>query len=339
MNKRSLLAPFVGAVTALSLTFAIRVVAAPAPLQPGSPIEVSSAPKRFDLMVVDGPQRRLLAAHSQAGTLTIVDLVHHNLERTMPVGESSGVAIDPQDDKYFVGTTHGVAVVNRHSLKKTGFIATPGPDDAMVFDPYNDRLYVGHDDDHELWVIDPRADKIAGHIAIPASPELMAVDPRSHRLYLNIKPRNEVVTIVPYQARIVAHWSTLPTRSPHGLALDLRDGRLFVAGHSRTVSEFSLPSGKRLKDIDIGPGHVDQIAFDSDLGRLYCPSSGRLVTVEVGAGRTRVLGSAAIPRGTHSVAVDPHTHKVWIAFATKHHSYVQAFAPVTDKAGSSRAQP
>ncbi|MGA8382264.1 MAG: YncE family protein [Stellaceae bacterium] len=297
-------------------------------LRPEGPIEVSAAPERFDLMTVDGARRRLLAAHSRAGTLTVVDLAADKLEREVPVGQSSGVAIDPQDGKYFVGTTQGVAVVDRNTLRKTGFISTPGPTDAMVFDPHNDRLYVGHDDDGELWVIDPQHYKIIGRIAIPGAPELMAIDPQSHRLYLNIKPKNEVVAIDLGAGKIIAQWSTSPTDSPHGLALDLADRRLFVAGQSPTVRVFSLPAGKPVEGIDIGPGHVDQIAFDTLARRLYCPSSGRLVTVGVAAGASTVLGSVAIPPSTHSVAVDPRTHRVWIAYADKDHSYVQAFAPV-----------
>lgn len=298
-------------------------------LLPESPIEVSVAPKRFDLMAVDGPRRHLLAAHSEAGTLTIIDLAADKLEREVPVGQSSGVAIDPRDDKYFVGTTQGIAVINRNTLRKTGFISTPGPADAVVFDHQDDRLYVGHDDDGELWVIDPRRDKITGQIVIPGAPELMAIDPRLHRLYLNIKPSNEVIAINLSGGKIIAHWSTLPTDSPHGLALDLADRRLFVAGHSRMLSVFALPAGKPIERVDIGPGHVDQIAFDARARRLYCPSSGRLVTVGVAADSYALVGSVAIPESTHSVAVDPLTHRVWIAYAGKDHSYVQAFTPVT----------
>lgn len=223
--------------------------------------------------------------------------------------------------------TTSIAVVGRGALVKADFIATPGPADAMVFDPYNDRLYVGHDDAKELWVIDARNDRITGRIAIPGAPELMTIGGHPQRLYLNIKPRDEVASIDPATGTIVGHWSSLPTKSPHGIALDRRDRRLFVAGHSRTVSVFSLPSGKVLPGIDIGPGHVDQIAFDAGAHRLYCPSSGRLVTVRVTAHAATVLGSAAIPQGTHSVAVDPRTHLVWIAYAHGQHSYVQAFAP------------
>lgn len=300
----------------------------PQGLRPEAPIEVSAAPQRFDLIAVDNDRHRLLAAHSQAGALSVIDLAASKLEREVAVGKSSGVAIDAQDNKYFVGTTEGVAVVDRGTLAKTGFISTPGPADAMVFDPQNDRLYVGHDDESELWIIDPRRNKVAGRIAIPGAPELMAIDPRSHRLYVNIKPNNEVVAIDPALGRIVARWSTLPTDSPHGIALDPADRRLFVAGHSRTISVFALPAGKPLEGVNIGPGHVDQIAYDATDRRLYAPSSGRLVTIGVAADGDTVLGSVAIPQGTHSVAVDPSTHRVWIAYADKDHSYVQGFAPI-----------
>lgn len=296
-------------------------------LQPEAPIEVSAAPRRFDLIMVDNDRHRLLAAHSQAGTLAVIDLAAGKLEREVPVGHSSGVAIDASDNKYFVGTTEGVAIVDRDTLGKTGFISTPGPADAMVFDPQNRRLYVGHDDDGELWVVDPRRNEVTGRIAIPGAPELMAIDPQSHRLYVNIKPSSEVVAIDPMLGKIVARWSSLPTNSPHGLALDLVDRRLFVAGHSPTVSVFALPAGTPLQGVDIGPGHVDQIAYDVTDRRLYCPSSGRLVTVGVAANSDTVLGSVAIPQGTHSVAVDPRTHRVWIAYADKDHSYVQGFSP------------
>ncbi len=300
-------------------------------LTPERPVEVSTGGARFDLMAVDAAKRRLLAAHSQAGTLTIVDLAANKLLREVPVGRSADVAVDEVDNRYFVSTAKGVAVVDRNSLRNTGFVATPGPADAMLFDPQNDRLYVGHDDGTELWVIDPRREKLLGRVSIPGAPEIMSLDRHLHRLLVNIKPKNELVEIDPRSRKIVAHWSTLPTESPHGLALDQGTQRAFVAGHSQTVSIFQLPSGKAAGKIDIGTGRVDQIAIDASAQRLYCPSSGRLVAVDIRSGAERVLGSAQIPKGTHSVAVDPHTHRVWIAYTDQNRSYVQAFVPSFSK--------
>lgn len=295
----------------------------PAVLQAQTPIMVSAAPKRFDLLAVDGSRHRLLGAHEEAGTLSVIDLSANTLVREVPVGQTSGVAVDAKDGKYFVGTTRGVAVVDSGTLEKTGFVATPGPADAMTYDPDGGRLYVGHDDGQELWIIDARNSKITGSIAIPGVPEIMELDPGTHRLYLNIKDKNEVVAIDVRSGKVIATWPTPETDSPHGLAIDLHGGKLFVAGHSPTVSVFSLPDGKPLQGIDIGPGRVDQIAFDAATGRLYVPSSGRLVAVDTRAGSA--IGSVAIAQGTHSVAVDPETHRVWIVYADKDKSYAQAF--------------
>lgn len=299
---------------------------APAPaLQAQTPIQVSAEAKRFDLLAVDSARHRLLAAHSQAGTLSIVDISSNKLEREIAVGDKpSGVAIDSQGGKYFVGTLTGVTIVDSKTLEKTAFIATPGPTDAMVFDPDNGKLYVGHDDGTELWVIDTKQAKLVDHLDIPGVPEIADADAKAHRMYQNIKDKDEVAVIDLDSGKLIATWPTPATDSPHGLVLDTQGGRLYITGRSAKVSVFSL-DGRTLPAIDIGDGRSDQTAFDPGTGRLYIPNSGKLVAVEVGSGK--VLGSVAIPQGTHSVAVDPATHLVWIAYADDKHSYVQAYAP------------
>ena len=318
MHAKTALFPFVFAL----LAFQAR--AATAPLTAQTPIQVSSEAKRFDLVQVDSDKHRLLAAHSQAGTLTVIDLDTGKLEREVPADEKvSGVAIDTADGKYFAGGLHGVAVIDSKTLEKTGFIATNGPTDDMAFDPEGGKLYVTHDDGTELWVVDAKKDAITGHIDLPGVPEIMAMDSAAHRLYLNIKDKNEVAVIDLAKGAVTETWPVPATDSPHGLALDARAGRLYVAGHSPTISVLSL-DGKSLTGIDIGDGRVDQIAYDAGTGRLYVPSSGRLVAVDTAKGT--VLGEVTIPKGTHSVAVDPKTHRVWIVYADDKASYAQAFA-------------
>lgn len=291
-------------------------------------IKVSPQPRRFDLMTIDVARHRLLAAHSRADALTVVDLHRDRLLAEIPVGsESAGVAVDTGDGKYYVGTRKGVAVINARTLKMTHLIATPGPVDAMVFDARNHDLYAAHDDGTQVWTIDTRSNKIKGMLATPAAPELMAIDARLHRLYVNIKPRNQVMSFDTVTGKALASWSTLPTRSPHGLVLNPTTQRMYIAGRSHQVTVYALPSGKRGPNIGIGPGWVDQIALDTRAHRLYCPSSGRLMIIQTSGRYPGVLGSIAIPGGTHSIAVDPRTHWVWISFAGTHGSYVEGLAP------------
>ena len=293
-------------------------------LQAQTPIQVSAEGKRFDLLAVDSTQHRLLAAHSQAGTLSIVDSSAGKLEKEIAVGDKpSGVAIDAEDGKYFVGTLTGVSFIDSKTLEKAAFVATPGPTDAMVYS--GGRLYVGHDDGTELFVIDVKRAKLTGNIAIPGVPEIADAEPLANRLYQNIKDKNEVAVIDLYTGKVTAEWPTPGTDSPHGLALDAQAARLYITGRSSNVSVFSLPDGKALPGIDIGEGRSDQTALDTSKHRLYIPNSGKLVVVDLNTGRA--LGSVDIPQGTHSVAVDPTTHLVWIAYADDKASYVQAFKP------------
>jgi len=314
------------AFTASSMPAAQANADATTPLTAQTPIQVSAEPKRFDLMTVDAAQHRLLAAHSQAGTLTVIDLGTDRLLAEIAVGDKvSGVAVDTEDGKYFADAIQGVGVIDSKNLQKTAFIKTSGPTDDMAYDPTNHKLYVTHDDGTEIWVVDARKDALIGHIDIPGVPEIMQMDAPARRLYINIKDKNEVAVIDLDKGMVLSTWPAPATDSPHGLALDAKGGRLYVAGHSAKVSVFSVPDGKGLPAIDIGDGRSDQTAFDPGLERLYIPNSGRLVTVDTAKGA--VLGSVDIPKSTHSVAVDPATHWVWIVYADDKGSYAQAFAP------------
>lgn len=311
---------------AAGLTAIAALADAAAPLTAETPVQVSSEAKRFDLVTVDAAANRLLAAHSQAGTLTVLDLATNKpLAEIAAADKVSGVAVDTADGKYFAGGIQGVAVIDSKTLKKTGFINTTGPTDDMAYDPANHRLYVTHDDGTEIWVVDAQKAAITGHIDLPGVPEIMAMDSAAHRIYINVKDKNEVAVIDLDKGAVTATWAAPATDSPHGLALDSKGGRLYVAGHSAKVSVFSVPDGKALPSLDIGDGRVDQIAFDAGNGMLYIPSSGRLVALDTAKGT--VLGEVPINKGTHSVAVDSATHKVWIVYADDKASYAQAFAP------------
>jgi YVTN family beta-propeller protein len=319
MHAKSLLRPLAFSVSLLATA---RVAARTPVLQAETPIQVSAEPKRFDLVAVDSAKHRLVAAHSQAGTLSIVNVATGKLEREIPVGDKpSGVAIDAADGKYFVGTLTGVTFIDSDTLEKAAFIPTSGPTDAMVY--ADGKLYVGHDDGSELWVMDVKQAKLTGTITIPGVPEIADAD--AHRIYQNIKDKNEVAVIDLDSGKVVAEWPTPYTDSPHGLVLDVKAGRMYVSGRSANVTPLSLTDGKSLSTIAIGDGRSDQSALDAGTGRLYIPNSGKLVVIQTSDGK--VLGDVAIPQGTHSVAVDPDTHLVWIAYADDGASYVQAFKP------------
>ena len=180
------------------------------------------------------------------------------------------------------------------------------------------RVYVGHDDGPDLWVIDPVAKKITSTLTIPAGPEYMLAEDDTGRIYLNIKSDDtvQVISASDNNSTIGAAWPTAPAKKPHGLAIDLRgERRLFVAGVNGKLAVLKANDGKLLSSVDTVTG-VDQIAFDAGKDRLYCPSvNGKMTVLDTSGGSVVPLGDVATARGAKTVAVDPSRHSAWLAYS------------------------
>jgi DNA-binding beta-propeller fold protein YncE len=121
---------------------------------------------------------------------------------------------------------------------------------------------------------------------------------------------------------VSATWSTLPAEKPHGLAIDPKTRRLFSAGGNGKLVVMDCTTGVCLKSIEIAAG-VDQIAFDPGNQRIYCASGqGKLSVLEETVDGAKSVGDVETPKGTHTLAVDPETHSVWIAFPKEGASYI-----------------
>jgi hypothetical protein len=69
---------------------------------------------------------------------------------------------------------------------------------------------------------------------------------------------------------------------------------------------------------------VDQIAFNAELKRVYCASSKGVISIvqETPEGAVS-LGEVKTATGAKTLAVDPKTHAVWVAYTDKKKSYIQ----------------
>jgi len=302
--------------------------AASGPLTAQPPVAVPRTPGYFDYMTVDVKYRRLLVAHSANDQLAVVDMDGGTVLQQVDLGDGAGgfgVAVDERDGKYFVGTAANKVVdINRKNMVLQANIPLPGPVDALAFDPNNDTLYADEDGGTRVWAINGKSDKVVATIPVTAAPEYVDYDPVSNRIYQNIKPEPSMVLAIDTKTNTVAaRWPVAPATRVHGLAIDGATGRVFSIGINGKLAILDVKTGAVVAMIDVAP-RVDQIAFDPGNKRLYCPSGTGVMTVvqETDVGAT-VLGSVAIPRGTHTVTVDPKTHDVWISYGGVDNDYVE----------------
>jgi DNA-binding beta-propeller fold protein YncE len=301
-------------------------VSAKAPLVAGTPMELSGKVGHFDFMEIDSGSQRLLAAHKGAGTLALIDLKTGELLPEVMVGQVQGIAIDNLTGTYILGDAdeHKIVFVNAKTLKKSGELTVSGPVDAIAFDPKNGMAYADEDDGTHVWVIDVKQQKLAATIMIPGVPEVIAYDQKTDRVYQNIKTKDSVVVINPATNKIEAEWPTLPATAPHGLVVDSKLGRAFVAGHNGKLVGIDLNSGKVFAQAGIASG-TDQIAFDATENMIYCASKGFISAVKETDSGLEALGDIPDHAGAHTIAVDSMRHHVWISYADKTHSYLQRF--------------
>lgn len=98
-----------------------------------------------------------------------------------------------------------------------------------------------------------------------------------------------------------------------------------IAGGNSKLALLSTETGKVLASTDL-LARVDEIAYDAELHRVYCASgSGKIAVYTLAKDALTKLGEVASAEGAHSIAVDPQTHSVWIAYAKGPASMVQSF--------------
>jgi YVTN family beta-propeller protein len=297
-------------------------------LAPAASIEIPRSTGAFDFLRIDAKRNRLLAAHEKDGTADYIDLQGNRLLARLKLGGAVDTAVDTDSKFYYVSVQDPgrVAVVDAETLKEVASVKTAGPTDAIIYEPKNHLVYVTHDDGTEVWVIDPAVRKVVATVNIPGAPEFMIYDESTDRIYLNIKDKNAVVVIDPAANKVVSQWSTLPAALPHGMALDVKNHRIFSAGGNGKLVVIDAKTGKVTDSIEIAP-KVDQIALDAAGGIVYCAAPERMSVVRVVDGKLTPLGAVTTAATAKNVAVDQKTRAVWSTFTDGKSSFAKSWQP------------
>jgi DNA-binding beta-propeller fold protein YncE len=311
-----------------SLLVIPRLVSAADSLTPGNPVEVTGTQGKFDFIKIDSANNRLLACHTGNGSLDVIDVITSKLIKSIPTGNAQGVAIDSENNRYFVSVSKPtkMVIVNSTKLAVIGEVALPGPADLVAYHLETNRVFVCNDDKPEMWVIDPMENRIVSTINFPeGGMEDLGFDSQDTFLFQCLKDSGELAKLDLKTEKVVAKWSTSPVDKPHGMAMVPGTDQVLIAGGTGKLGLFDLSTGQIVGTADVSP-KVDEIAYDPTLHRVYCASGlGTISVVGLDRQRLATLPSLTSSLGAHSIAVDSQTHTVWIAFAKNDKPYVQAF--------------
>lgn len=283
-------------------------------------------------MRVDASAQRLLLAQEEGNVAFIVfDLRTRKLIKRVPTSTSQDSAIDLKNDRYYVSGNEPhrrLLIVSRRTLDVLGEVPLPANADLIGYDPITGQVYESNDTAPEVWVINPQTRKIVTTIKYNGSGvEDLAFDPGYKGLYQAIKGTNMIAEVDPAKRQVLPQWALAPDTGPHGIAIIPENKGLLVACDGKLIL-MDRSNGKILDRVDIPQG-VNQVVYDPHTHLAYAASKlGELAVVRQAGDKLTPLGSLSDEKGTHSVAIDPNTHTVWIGYVKAEQSYIQPFTPI-----------
>jgi len=266
----------------------------------------------WDYLSVDSAGRRLYVSH---GTKAVVI----DLDKEAVVGEITntpgihGIAVAPKLGRAFTsnGRENKVSVVDLKTLATLSRVETGENPDAIYFEPQREEVYAFNGRSKDATVIDAKTGKVVATIPLGGKPEFAQSD--GGRVFVNIEDKNEVAVIDTAKHEVVARWPIAPGEGASGMAIDLKNHRLFL-GADKLMIMLDYTSGKVVGNVPIGDG-VDANAFDpaTQLAFASCRDGTTTIAHEDAPDKLTVVQTLKTARGSRTMTLDPATHKIYLA--------------------------
>jgi DNA-binding beta-propeller fold protein YncE len=187
--------------------------------------------------------------------------------------------------------------------------------DAILYDPFTQRVFTFNGRSSNTTVIDVKATDIIVSLPLEGRPEC-AVTNGSGRIYVNIEDKNMIDEIDPDKITVEHSWPITPGEEPSGLAIDIENHRLFSVCSNKLMVILDADDGHIVTTLPIGE-RVDGVAFDSGLKRIYSSNGEGTMTVvqEIDKDNFRVLENFPTQRGARTISVYQKTHHIFLPTA------------------------
>jgi hypothetical protein len=254
----------------------------------------------FDHGDVHPASGRIFVAHTAADGVEVLDGEHGAHVRTIPgCPEASGVLCAQDDGIVFAAARRGgkVLVIDAVSLAVVGEVTSGPRPNGLAWDDRRRRLLAADVQDLSARLLDPSSGAQVGLLELPGRPRWCVYDREGDRFLVNIREPACVALLTADPFALAGSWS-VPSAGPHGLDLDTKGRRAFVACDGGTVEALDLTAGGAVSSCPIA-GAPDAIWYNADRDLLY---------VAVGQpGLVDVIDTASMTR-RERVATEPGAH-------------------------------
>lgn len=273
----------------------------------------------YDYLAIDKINRNLYVSHG-----TAVNVI--NLDTEKPVGVIDnmkgvhGIAIVNKLNRGFIsdGKANAVVVFDLKTFKTITTIALTaanGPD-AIMYDPYSDRVFTFNGESDNSSVINPATLKQVSTIALGGGPEFAVSDGKG-KIYNNLEDKSSLNVIDSKSLKVIKNYPLAPCGGPTGLALDAANQKLFtVCRENKGLSVVDIKTGKVTATLPIGAG-VDAVVYDPETKLIFCSCGDGTTTIikQKSAEEYEVIQTLKTAERARTMTLDAKTHKIYLSVA------------------------
>ena len=209
----------------------------------------------FDYVYADADGRRLYIPRTGNPARVTV----FNLDTQESVGEiantnARGAAVDPKSGHGFA-SSKPVAMWDTKTLAPIKTIDVQGGPDGILFDPFNQRVWVFSHGAPNATVINAVDGSVVGTVDLGGAPEQAVTDGKGH-LYVDLEDKDKIAVVDAVALKATGTYDLAGKGGgPGGLAFDVKNHVLFATCHDPAVMVIlNSDTGKIITTLPIGTG-------------------------------------------------------------------------------------
>ena len=270
----------------------------------------------WDYIYVDSDARRVYV--SRGTHVIVLDADTYAVVGDIPDTQGvHGVAIASDLGRGFTsnGRANNVTIFDLKTLKPLGTVATGTNPDAILYEPVTKRVFAFNGRSKDATAINGADGTIVGTIALGGKPEFAVADGRGN-VYLNIEDTSELVHLDAKDLKVLHRWPEAPCKEASGLAMDLKNRRLFAGCDNKMMAVIDADSGKVIATPPIGEG-VDANGFDPVTQLAFASNGEGTLTVvhQDSPEKYTVVENVPTKKSARTMGLDLKTHNIFLPAA------------------------
>ncbi|MGA2263538.1 MAG: hypothetical protein ABSH28_19145 [Acidobacteriota bacterium] len=272
----------------------------------------------FDYVYADSAGRRLYIPRTGATPRVLV----FNLDTLESVGEISkasarGAAVDPKSGHGFC-SSKPVVMWDTKTLATIKTIDVQGNPDGILFDPFNDRLWVFSHSAPNATVINAADGTVVGTVDLGGAPEQAVTDSKGH-LWVDLEDKDQVAAVDAKTLAVTAHYDLAGKgKAPAGLGFDVKNHILFIGcgDTPQTMVIMNADNGNIITALPIGNG-VDGALFNpATMEAFSSQRDGTLTVVKENSPTSFVVEQTVQTKtGAKTLTLDTKTNQILLITA------------------------